>query len=76
MKPVQDRITKIVENEKILNEQSVKDKKVETDRRNAEQRKEQEKLAELKREEASEISANAQRERTNLRQSSAVREMS
>jgi hypothetical protein len=40
----------------------VKDRKTETDRRYAEQRKEQEKLAALKKEEASEISANTRRD--------------
>ncbi|MDD5055697.1 MAG: hypothetical protein PHZ00_05530 [Candidatus Peribacteraceae bacterium] len=61
MKPVQDRIKKIVENEKLLNEKSVKDRKDETDRRDAERRKEEEKLAALQKEEASEISANSRR---------------
>jgi hypothetical protein len=62
MKPVQDRITKIIESEKLLNDKSVKDRKVETDRRSAEQQKEKEKLTALKKEETSEIDANARRD--------------
>jgi hypothetical protein len=62
MKPVQDRITKIVESEKLLNEKSMKDRKTETDRRDAERQKEQVKLAALRKEEASETDANTRRD--------------
>lgn len=60
--PLQDRITRIVEEEKRLNSEMARDRKTETDRRYAEKQKETTKLATLKNEEARQMGENVRKD--------------